>query len=306
MVLPLIPVPLALVGLRHGYVTVAAAGFGLAVGSAVALWRLLPDASGLQIAALVLLAVWLSCGVAMMLVACRMGGPFQRAPLVAVMLAFAAPALVALVGAVSSQGVSGVRASANASLLEQARQMERRCEEAGLPARVREQTLACNLSETVREHARSTLMWVLPSFALVLLALSAVSLFAFRISASRRGLPVHRPAPLEQFRVHWSITYLVSAGIALLIVGLETSGADGLLAAFAAALIALSVALFCVQGIAVIAFLFELWKVRPWVRVAFWVICGLALNLSLLFFFSMGLGETVWRLRDRAAKVRKD
>lgn len=297
--LPAIPVPFALVGLRYGHRPAIGMSAGLFVAGIAGGFALGDAVTGVQLAAIMVLAAG---ALAIVLTECGMGRRFQQAPLAAATLSYLVLCAALLGATVGATGVDGIRSQAVAQIDETyAQSMSTWCDP-GSPVR-RSEAYCTSLQDqrdlTVGSVADHTLLIVVPTFAFAALLAAITSLWLLRIIGVRAQLPVHRSHPFVGFTVHWSIAYLLSAGLVVLMAGMAQGDVDNVAAIAGVTLCVLAGAPIVAQGAAVVVWLFRRWRVRPFMQVVFWAMVVLTSVGAMAFLLGVGVLEMMVRMRAR-------
>lgn len=295
LLLPVLPIPFAMLALREGSRPVVAMGAGMAVAGFLGGLA----AGPLEGLALALFLAGTTAGLGLVLANCRIHGRFEHAPFAAMSAAWIALSF-AIVGCVAlAAGVDGVRAALMSDLSAYYAKTLERCLDGSLTESMCVQSKAQGavMLQLVRLHLA---LVVLPVIAASMLATAAATLVLARWWSRRSALPLAPPRRLREFEAHWSVAYLLTAGLVAIMVGYRVD-MDHPFVVVGAVAAAIAASVLLVQGIAVMSFLFERWRVRTAMRVALWSLLAVAAagGLGLGWFLALGIIEMLVQLRRR-------
>lgn len=299
LLLPLLPLPLALAGLRHGQSMPLLAAPVLALVTFALVWEEIASLGTAVLAAA--LATWAGAGMAWVLLESAQNRRFSRMPVLAVTLALLVVAAIPTGTTLVLEGDRRIKSMLTehrdnvTANLRQACQEERLdCDSDNSRRLARELSLA---GEAVVDYPR---MFTITTLAGAAFLIGFVMLRLFTWLASRAQLPVGPQRLLRDFEVGWPIAYVLAAGLALLTIRWNGITDSDPLALLGAALVVLGLLPITVQGLAVVLFLLNRWRVRTWVKVVFWLLMLMASNFLLVFFTVVGLVELAMQLRRRS------
>jgi uncharacterized protein YybS (DUF2232 family) len=301
LLLPLLPLPFALVVLRSGPVPAIAVSVGLAIAGTAGTSG---ESTDIRIA-----TVWFVVGatgvLALVLAACGIGRRFQTVPGIAMTVAY-----LAVLGVPAALMLNHVGLADTRHALERRvdSTFEQRLKDCGTSKRLAPTEDVCREWLTQRSQWRDavrhhTLLVIVPTIALVALIAAAVSIRLLRSTGTRAGLAVHRPGSLVDLSVHWSVAYVLSAGLVMAMLGRSIGGdIDHPVVVAGTIGIAIGATALIAQGAAVLHFYLRHWNLRRPVRVIVWMVLVLMIAMATGWLLILGIAETFWGLRERTRK----